>query len=443
MLGGASVRFPERRGTGEGNGQRVASDSPSERLDPFFAPDEPSEPPRPLVDDAPAGEAPAAVEQPSAGTARRKRRTAPRPLHGRLYSLDAFRGLTIAGMLLVNNLAVDTAAPEQFEHAAWGKPITVADLIFPWFLFIVGVAIPFSANGRREAGLSGWRRAGLVLQRTALLFGIGMLIDSSMAHAPVFGISVLQLIALAYLVGRCIYHAIPTPWRVLSAAVLLGCYGAALVSIPVPGQALGHMTEQNNIVQHWDDTILMRYSLEGLPSVLPTAALVILGTIAGDCLRMEKMPRLHRALFVCAGGMLLMAAGCIWGLSLVMHKSVWTPSYICFSAGWAALVLAALYVFVDVWNQRVVAYPLVVFGANALVAYAGAVLFKVFILQNWYTHSPLTGLRVTLQQGALDWCIRQMQGDRINGGWLYTVGYVAAWWLVCAVLYSRKILLRA
>ena len=96
----------------------------------------------------------------------------------------------------------------------------------------------------------------------------------------------------------------------------------------------------------------------------------------------------------------------------------------------------------DIDRQRSLVFPLVVFGSNALVAYAGAILFKVFILQSWTIHSPLTHKVVSLQQGALDWSIQQA-GDRIHGGWVYTSFYIAFWWLVCLYLYRRKIFLRA
>lgn len=359
----------------------------------------------------------------------------------RLVSLDAFRGFTIAGMLLVNNTAVDDAVPAQFAHAAWGDPITFADLIFPWFLFIVGVAIPFSANGRREAGKSRWQRALLTLQRTAILFGVGLLLDSSLQHAAVFQLGVLQLIALAYLCGRSLYR-IPPGWRTLVAAALLGGYGAALALFHPPGQMAGEFSEQHNLVQHLNDTIFGRFNLDGLPSVMPTAALVLLGTVAGDLIRNEKWGRWRRAGYLAMAGAFLVSVGWLWGHFLIMNKPFWTPPYICYAAGWGAVGLAFLYTLADIQRLRLAVWPLVVLGSNALVAYAGAILFKVYVLQAWTTHSPLTGKTVALQQGALDWCV-QHAGDRVIGGWCYTAGYIGVWWLVCLLLYKRKIFVRA
>ena len=363
------------------------------------------------------------------------------PASARLVSLDAFRGLTIAGMLLVNNTAVDSAVPPELTHANWGQPITFADLIFPWFLFIVGVAIPFAANGKREMGLSRGRRAVNVLQRAAVLFGIGLLLESSLLKQPVFSLGVLQLIALAYLVGRSLYR-IPTVWRAATAALFLGAYGAALTLIRVPGASVGEFTSEHNLVLHLNQTVFAPLSLSGFPSVLPTAAMVLLGSVAGDILRIERWTPWKRVCALATMGAFLLAVGWLWHLFLMMNKPVWTPSYISYAAGWGTLGLVAFYVLADIWKMQRVFHPLVIFGANALVAYAGAILFKVHVLQEWMIRSPLSDKKVTLQQAWLDWCV-QRTGERFNGGWLYTGLYIGLWWLVCWYLYRRKIFLRA
>ncbi|MBC8100998.1 MAG: DUF1624 domain-containing protein [Cytophagales bacterium] len=359
----------------------------------------------------------------------------------RLASLDAFRGLTIAGMLLVNNTAVGGAVPPQLVHADWGQAITFADLIFPWFLFIVGVAIPFSANGKRERELSRWQRARNVVQRAVVLFAVGLLLESSLRRQPTFALGVLQIIALAYLLGRGLYR-VPPLGRAALAAALLGAYGAALTLIPIPGQAAGEFSAEHNLARHLNRTFFAPWSLSGLLSVVPTTAMVLLGSVAGDLLRGEERSRWKRAGLLAATGAVLIAVGWLWHLFLIMNKPVWTPSYICYAAGWGALGLALFYVLADIGNLRTLFYPLIVFGANALVAYAGAILFKVHVLQEWRVRSPLTGGRVALQQACLEWCAAQA-GGRVPGGWLYTGLYIAAWWLVCWYLYRRKIFLRA
>jgi predicted acyltransferase len=141
-------------------------------------------------------------------------------------------------------------------------------------------------------------------------------------------------------------------------------------------------------------------------------------------------------------GLLLLGVGVFWHQFLIMNKPVWTPSYLCYAAGWGALGIAVLYVFGDILKLSNAFYPLIVFGSNALVAYVGAILFKVHVLQEWTARSPLSGQQVTLQQAGLDWCVREA-GDRIAGGWLYTGLYIGVWWFVCWCLYRRKLFLRA
>lgn len=139
---------------------------------------------------------------------------------GRLVSLDAFRGLTIALMLLVNNTALDTATPIQLTHAPWNGGIRLADLVFPWFLFCVGVAIPFASASFAKRGLPVWRYDLKALSRAVLLILLGCLIDSSLAKHPILDLGVLQIIGLAYLVGALLYE-LPSLRRGLLAALFL------------------------------------------------------------------------------------------------------------------------------------------------------------------------------------------------------------------------------
>src|SRR5438270_7918640 len=138
----------------------------------------------------------------------------------RLTSLDAFRGLTVVLMLLVNNVALDTQTPAQLMHAGWNAGLTLADMVFPWFLLCVGLAIPFSAASAKKKAVPGWRYELRILVRAALLIGIGCLLESATLKKPVFSMGVLQLIGFAYLFGAWGYE-LPKRRRVIVAAALL------------------------------------------------------------------------------------------------------------------------------------------------------------------------------------------------------------------------------
>ncbi len=364
--------------------------------------------------------------------------TSERQRPARLVSLDAFRGLTILGMLLVNNIALDVYTPAALTHAAWNKGVTLADLVFPWFLFIVGVAIPFSAASHRAKGRPAWQYDVRAFQRALTLVLLGCLLDSSIARTPLFDLGVLQLIGLAYLVAALLYDLRLSRRLMIAAALLLG-YWAAIRFVPVPGVGAGVFTPDRNLIRHLNEAYLQPYHLSGLFSVIPTAAMAIMGSAVGDLFRDQEMPHLRKAAWLGGVGAGLVALGWVWNLDLPFNKPVWTPSYIVYTAGLAMLALAAFYLTVDVRGCKLWCIPLVVFGSNAILAYVAPILVKVYILQGWTWTMP-DGSHLPLQQALLHASVTHL--GRLWGGVLYTASYIVAWWLVLLVLYRKKLFLR-
>ncbi|GIW35187.1 acyltransferase family protein [Meiothermus sp.] len=364
-----------------------------------------------------------------------KKQDTPLPLHktpGRLDSLDVFRGLTILLMLLVNNVALDAQTPYLLTHAPWNGGVYLADLVFPWFLLAVGVAIPFAATSFRKKNLPGWRYDLKVLQRSILLFGLGLAIVSSIAKRPVFALDVLQLIAMAYLVAALLYD-LPVHRRAMIAGFFLVAYWAAIRYLPVPGVGRPIFEEDQNLILHFNNTFLNAVNLRGLLSVIPTSALVMLGSLIGDLFRLE-MSFLRRTAWLFGIGLGLTALGMLWNLSLPYSKTFWTPSYILLAAGLGALLLGVFHCLVDARGWRGWAFPLKVFGSNALFAYVVPILVKVWLLQ---------GMKIdgaSVQQYVLNFW--QGLAGSYGGGWLYTLSYIAFWWLVLWGLYWRGIFLR-
>ncbi|MFB3881267.1 MAG: acyltransferase family protein [Armatimonadota bacterium] len=357
---------------------------------------------------------------------------------GRLLSLDAFRGLTIIGMLLVNNAALDRATPSQLTHAAWGEGVHFADLVFPWFLLIVGIALPFSAAKRRATGEPLWAFYGRACRRALLLVLLGMLVDSSIAKTPVVGLGVLQLIGLAYLVAA---FASPLGWRwraALACALLLS-HWAALRFLPLPGTGRVQLTETANLVVSLNALYLDPMHLRGLVSVVPTSALVLIGTVIGDLLRSDGPGRSRKSLQVLAIGAGLSLAGWLWSLDIPFSKPLWTASYIVYTGGLGLMLLSFLHWTMDSLGWRGRAWPLVVYGSNAILAYVAPILVKVWVLQSWVV--PVGGgTTAPIQQACLSW-LRQAAGPA-PGGWLYTLSYIAFWGIVLAYLHRKRIFLR-
>lgn len=356
----------------------------------------------------------------------------------RLLSLDAFRGLTVLGMLLVNNAALDDATPTSLIHADGTGGVHFADLVFPWFLLLVGVALPFSfASHRRKAG-KGWARKALA--RGIALFCVGCLVDSSIARTPYLGFGVLQLIGVASTLAAlgCLTRPIV---RALFAVVLLGGYGILLHAFPVPQFGAGNFATQNNAVAYLNDTYLTPLGLRGLLSVAPTSALALLGTLAGELLVSRRQGPAAKAFGLLVGGATGATLGLLWGQFLPLNKPLWTPPYILFAGGAGTAGLGVIFLCTDtalVRRIRFWATPLAIAGANPLIAYVAPILVKVNVLQAW--HWPQATSAQTVEDALRSWCFAQ--AGRIGGGWLYTLVYIAFWWGVLAYLYRRRVFVR-
>lgn len=379
------------------------------------------------------------VEGNQAETAAPLEQTAPvsKPKSGRLASLDAFRGMTILGMLLVNNIALDDRAPSQLVHADWTGRVHFADFIFPWFLFIVGAALPWASASAKRRGLTGWRYARKALVRTAALFFLGCLIDSALARQPVFDLGVLQLIGLAYCAGALLLQLPPVTWLPL-AAVLLTAHWALIKFLAVPGYGAGSFTEEVNAIRYLNDTYLTSLHLRGLFSVIPTTAMVLAGATAGNLLLAKSANHLRKTVQLGLLGAGLLLAGLLWSLDLPMNKPLWTAPYILYTAGWGAIVLVVMYAAVDWRGWRWLVFPFTVAGVNAIFAYVAPILIKVMVLQTWtWPGKPSQTLEQALQS------LSVRAAGTSAGAWLYTAGYIAVWWLALLYLYRKKVYIRA
>jgi predicted acyltransferase len=166
-------------------------------------------------------------------------------------------------------------------------------------------------------------------------------------------------------------------------------------------------------------------------------ALVLIGTLVGDLLRRAAVP--PRAQALVALGVGLMGVGWLWSLDLPFNKALWTASYVLYAGGWGVLVLGGLYWVMDVAGHRAWAFPLQVFGANAIAAYVAPILVKVHVLQEWQWTMP-DGSHLPLQQALLHTCY--VHAGPIAGGWIYTATYILFWWCVLWVMYRKRLFLR-
>ncbi|MGH6689373.1 MAG: acyltransferase family protein [Gammaproteobacteria bacterium] len=306
----------------------------------------------------------------------------------RLLSLDAFRGITVAAMVLVNNPGTWRAVYPPLRHAEW-HGWTPTDLVFPFFLFIVGVAIPLALGRRLGAGQTRSAVAGKILRRSVIIFGLGLLLhaipDFDFANIRVPG--VLQRIAVCYLAAALLFLWIG--WRAQAGLVvgLLAGYWAVLTLVPVPGFGAGNLSPEGSLAAYVDRSLLgphiwraaRVYDPEGLLSTAPAIATTLIGVLAGHWL-VAGRPRRATVVGLLIAGAAGFALGEFWGLWFPINKPLWTSSYVMMSAGLALLVLGVFYWIVEAKGWRAWTRPFVVLGVNALALFFLSILMARLLL---------------------------------------------------------------
>ena len=306
----------------------------------------------------------------------------------RLTSIDALRGFDmfwiVGGDVAVRAWAKWAGWPPpslvetQLEHVPW-EGFRFYDLIFPLFLFLVGVVIPFSLASQRARGASPARMHLRILRRTALLFALGLLANGVLqfdwGNLRVAG--VLQRIAVCYGCAALIVLHTGVRGQVVTAAALLLGYWALLALVPAPGGVAGDYSIEGNLAGYVDrhylpGRILQRYygfgDNEGLLSTIPAVATPLLGALAGQWLRSER-PASVRLLGLTLAGVACLAVGIAWGTVFPVIKNLWTSSFVLVAGGWSLLLLALFHGVIDVLGWRRWAFFFTVIGANAITIY--------------------------------------------------------------------------
>ena len=369
----------------------------------------------------------------------------------RLLSLDAFRGATIAAMLLVNNPGSWSDIYPPLEHAPW-HGWTPTDMIFPFFLWIVGVAMTLSFARRVEQGADRGQLFRHVVVRAAIIFGLGLFLAAfpfgllPAHHFSLAGLripGVLQRIALCYLAAAAIF--LRTGWRGQAAwtvGLLVG-YWAMLKLVPVPGYGAGVLTPTGNLAW-WIDSHLLAghtwsgapapgFDPEGLLSTLPATATTLLGVLAGQMMRRWSGGALSARLFV--GGVVLWALGFLTHIVIPINKNLWTSSYAVFMAGWAMAVLAGFHWLIDVRGWRRWATPLNIYGMNALAMFVLAGLVgRLLVCIEW---TDADGQGVTLKAYVYEGAFAPLASP-VNASLLYAMAFVLCFFAIAWVLWRKK-----
>ena len=365
---------------------------------------------------------------------------------GRLVSLDAFRGLTIAGMLVVNNPGSWSAIYPPLRHAPW-HGWTPTDLIFPFFLFIVGVSMTFSLGRQLETGesrssllLRSARRAVIIILLGLLLHGFPNYLDLSTLRLP----GVLQRIGLAYLLAAPIVLWLGARGRVVVVAALLFGYWALEMLVPVPGGLPG-VLEPGQDLGAWIDRQVFgtahlwvwsqTWDPEGLLSTLPAVATLLLGVFTGEWLRGPR-DRMDKTVGLFVAGAIGIVVGLAWHPLFPINKNLWTSSYVVFTAGVACQVLAFCYWIIDINGRRRWATPFVIFGTNAIAAFfLSSLCARLLTLGK--TGDPPVAIKTRVHAFLFESWL-----SPVNASLAFAIAYTLFWLGVMAVLYRRRIFIK-
>lgn len=362
----------------------------------------------------------------------------------RFAALDAFRGLTIAAMILVNTPGSWSYVYPPLRHAKW-HGCTPTDFIFPFFLFIIGAAMWFSfaKYDRRPTGPA----VRKICRRAAVIFLIGLALNMypfnrDMSEIRIMG--VLQRIGLAYGLAAVICLSLDRIKLVIVSAVLLIGYWILLAAFG-SGESYGL---EGNLVRKIDLALLgeshlwkgtgIPFDPEGLLSTLPAVVSIISGYLIGAWVQASKAEGAAIARMMFFGAAMICLAW-LWNVAFPINKYLWTSSYVLYTTGAATIVLSLFVALIDVRRHRRWAFPVIVFGMNSLFVY---ILSSFWVLTSIYVFKfGSNGGTVTLYSRLYNGIFVPVAGP-MNGSLLFALTHILAYWLLLFLMYKKRIFIK-
>lgn len=372
----------------------------------------------------------------------------------RLASLDVFRGIAIACMIIVNNPGSWQHAYPFLRHAGW-TGCALADLVFPFFLFIVGAssAFSFSKHARSAQGIPN-RVIGRIIRRSLMLFLLGVFLNAfpkiflwlAYGTSPDFAglriMGILQRISLIYLAtALAVLYFSMSALTMLTLAILVGYWGL-LMLVPVPGGIAGDLSPEGNLALYIDRIFLSASHMygnghvdpEGLFSTIPALATSLAGFFTGRFMRCRpKKTKTSIAIFL--SGMCLLAAGYLWGLVFPLCKDLWTSSYVLVTAGWALLLMAACYELFEVQRLHSPGWPFRIMGRNSIFLFVASAIIARMLLN---TKITVASGKVNLWFWVYDTFFVSFLGSNDFSSLAFTLAYLFLFWLVLYYLYCKQ-----
>ncbi len=364
----------------------------------------------------------------------------------RILSLDFFRGFAVGGMILVNNPGNWAHVYPPLLHAEW-HGWTPTDLIFPFFLFIVGVSVSLALSGLQDQSVSKSDLYKKIIRRTLIIFALGLFLSGF----PFFDVSsiripgVLQRIALCYLFASIIFLNGPVKMQIAWTIGLLLVYWAAMEWIPVPGVGAGSYEKGSNF-SAWLDSILLpghmwshskTWDPEGIFSTLPAISTTLFGVLTGHLLLSKKIAMEKVALLLVCGNIAI-ATGLAWSYYLPINKSLWTSSYTVFMSGISMVMLGIAYYLIDIKGWRKGIKPFRVYGMNAITVFVlSGIVGRLLYLIKWQSADGT----ITLKEWLMNTFFLPLLSP-INASLAFALSFVFISYLAMYWLYRKNIFIK-
>lgn len=372
----------------------------------------------------------------------------------RLLSLDFFRGATVAAMILVNNPGDWGNIYAPLEHSEWNG-CTPTDLVFPFFLFIVGVSIAYAMGSKKADPASHGKTLFKALKRALILFGLGLFLslfpkvftDPLAAFQTVRIPGVLQRIAVVFFISAVLF--IKTSEKNLFKIMIgiLAVYWALMTFVPVPGVGYPNLEKETNLGAWIDRGILTEAHLwkssktwdpEGILSTLPAIASGLFGILVGVYLKRKDIDAATKVAWLFSTGCAAVILGLLWDLQFPINKSLWTSSFVLYTGGLATIILALSYWIIDIQKYNRFTKPFVVYGVNAITVFFLSGLIPR--IMRMFDVTAADGTKVSLQTWLYSGFTAHL--SPINASLAWAITFILFWLVILWVMYNKKIIIK-
>lgn len=373
----------------------------------------------------------------------------------RLLSLDVFRGLTVAAMILVNNPGDWGHIYAPLEHSEWNG-CTPTDLIFPFFLFTVGVSISYALGDKIAGEQTHARMIRVALKRAIILIVLGLFLAAFplIFTDPIAALKgmripgILQRIGLTFFISALIFIKTKPKTQLLIAIGLLLLYWGLLACIPVPGLGYANLEKETNLGAWLDRTLLgeahlwklsITWDPEGLLGTIPSISTTLIGILTGTWLRQKRYELGTKIAWLFTAGFIVVILGLLWNMVFPINKSLWTSSYVLYTGGLAIIGLALCYWLIDVQGYKAWTKPFVVYGVNALAAFFLSTLIAktLTLTMTKLTDGKLISTKIWVYQ---TFFLPYL--SPLNASLAMAIAYVIFWFLILWLMYIKRIFIK-